>query len=338
MTTIAATSRAEDRIKPRVARLARLSTATIVTQLVAAGAIAALAVGRADHGELSPLALTGLVAGAAATSTLIAWPAGLTSGALEVLAGAAPPDCDERGPGALEPDVFLARNLWRRAVGLALLVGAWAIASAGLMGIALDNRSARAAVVVASLLGIGAVSTILVDAAARHRGAHAVILQRASTAATVSVRRRAWRDVALPIGAAQLLANIGAAWLLFHDDVRDPFADAPVVVTILAIVFAVGIAAPWGAVDVRLGRSVLDDPTTQRTSAGSPFGPQAIVYLALVGLLLAKGFAYLLPSSPSLWQVMLARGAFAGLLVCGYAALGYVRGALNALALEAADA
>ena len=73
-------------------------------------------------------------------------------------------------------------------------------------------------------------------------------------------------------------------------------------------------------------------------AAGSPFGPQAIVYLALFGLLLAKGFAYLLPSSASLGQVMVARGAFAGLLVCGYAALGYVRGALNAVALDGADA
>jgi hypothetical protein len=332
MTTIAAPPQV--RIQPRVTRLAQLSNATIVTQLVVAGAIAALAVSRADHGELSPLALTGLVAGAAASSTLIAWPAALTSGALEVLDGGEPPDCDERCPAALEPDVFLARNLWRRAVGLAVLVGAWAIASAGLMGIALDNRPARGAVIVASLVGISAVSTILVDAAARHRGAHAVARRRANPEATESVRRRAWRDVALPIGGAQLVANIGAAWLLFHDDVRDPFADAPIVVTVLAIVFAVGIAAPWGAVDVRLGRVVLDDPATQRATAGTPFGPQAIVYLALGGLLLARGFAYLLPSSPELWQVMAARGAFAGVLVCGYAALGYVRGALNALATD----
>ena len=307
-------------------RLARLSTATIATQVVGAAVIAALAVSRADHGELSSMALVGLVAGAAAAGAFVAWPVGLVAGAQAVLDGNPPPDCDAGCPSALEPDPFAPRQIWRRSLAIAVLVGAWAIATAGLMAIALDGRPAQGAVVLASLLGVGAVSSVVVDAAARHRGAHAV----ARPARSGSLRRHAWLDVAVPLGLAQVLTNVGGAWVLFHDDLRDPFADAGVVVTVLALLFAVGVAAPWGAAEVRLGRVELDDEPAQRTVASAPFGPQAIVYLALFGLVLAQGFDYVLPSAPSLTQVLVARGIFAGVLVTGYAALGYTRGALNA--------
>ncbi len=326
MTSVAAPSSPAATRQPSIARLARVSPATVATQVVGAAVIAAIAVSRAAHGELSSLALTGLVAGAAAAGAFVAWPIGIVAGAQDVLDRSAPPDCDAQCPGALDHDPLAAPRVWRRAALLSLLVGAWAFASAGMMAIALNGRAAQGPVVLASLLGVGAVSSVVVDAAARHRGAH--LVDRA--APSHALRRHAWLDVAVPLGVSQVLTNVGAAWVLFHDDVRDPFADAGVVVTVLALLFAVGIAAPWGALEARLGRVELDDERAQRTAASAPFGPQAIVYLALVGLVLAQGIDYLLPSAPTLTEVLVARGLFAGVLVTGYTAIGYARGALNA--------
>ena len=324
------------------ARRAALVPATVVVQVVVAVLVAGLASSRADDGVLSPLALAGLAVGTAMATAIVAWPAGLYAGALEVLDGGPVPDCDATCPGAVDPDPFAATALRRRALGLTLLVGAWALASAGLLAAVLDNRPARVAVIVAGLVGIAAGAAVVIDGAARHRGAHAAVRQRARPTAPIPLRRRAWREIALPLAVAQLVVNAGAAWVLFHDDpVHEPFArdaltrgsafaDVPIVVTILAVVFAVALAGSWGAVDARLGRVELDDPDVQRTRSTEPFGPQAIVYIALSGFALATAIGFVLPSSPSLVQVMIARGAFAGVLVALFSAVGYVRGALNA--------
>lgn len=324
------------------ARRAALVPATVVVQVIIAVLVAGLASSRSDDGVLSPLALVGLAVGTAMAAAVVAWPAGLYAGALDVLDGGAAPDCDDSCPAAADSDPFVAVALRRRALGLTALVGAWALASAGLLSAVLDNRPARVTVIVAALIGIAAGSAVVVDGAARHHGAHAAVRQLAQPPAPVALRRRAWREIALPLAAAQLVVNAGAAWVLFHDDtVHDPFArdaltrgsafaDVPVVVTILALVFAVALAGTWGAVDARLGRVDLDDPDVQRTRSTEPFGPQAIVYVALSGFVLATAIGFVLPSSPSLAQVMVARGVFAAVLVACFGAVGYVRGALNA--------
>jgi MFS family permease len=324
------------------ARRAALVPATVVVQVIVAVLVAGLASSRADDNVLSALALAGLAVGAAMASAIVAWPAGLYAGALEVLDGGPEPDCDASCSGANDDDPFTGSALRRRALGLTLAVGAWALASAGLLAAVLDNRPARVAVIVAALVGIAAGSAVVIDGAARHRGAHAAVRHRTRPPAPVPLRRRAWREVALPLAVAQLLVNAGVAWVLFHDDpVHDPFArdaltrssafaDVPIVVTILALVFAIALAGAWGAVDARLGRVELDDPDVQRARGTEPFGPQAIVYLALSGFALATAIGFVLPSSPTLTQVMIARGVFAGVLVALFSAVGYVRGALNA--------
>jgi hypothetical protein len=329
----------------RATRLATLTGATIVIQAVTALIVAGLAAARANDGVLTPAGLAGLTVGTAVASTLIGWPSGLYAGAAAVLDGQSRLDCDDACPGDRDADPFRAGNLWRSTVVLASLVALWALASAGLLAVALDNRPARVAVVIAALAGIGGVSAVVVDAAARHRGAHAALRLQASAPAAVPVRRRAWREVALPLAAAQALVNAGAAWVLFHDaPVHEPLvggaltrssalADVSVIITLLAVVFAVALAAPWGAVDARLGRVALDDPDAQRTSAKAPFGPQAIVYGAIAGYLLSKVVGWALPVNPTLAEVMIARGLYAGVLVAAFAAIGYVRGALNALAV-----
>ena len=68
----------------------------------------------------------------------------------------------------------------------------------------------------------------------------------------------------------------------------------------------------------------------------APVGPQGIVYVAFLALLLAKLVDWFLPAYPSIVDVALARGLLAGVLAFAAAGFGYVRGAVNGRALAAA--
>jgi hypothetical protein len=316
----------------------------IVVQTVIALVVAALATSRATGHRLSPLAMAAMVAGAAGTGGLIGWLSGLFAGAADFIAGDVKtecgPDCALARPG----DPWAAGTMWRHAWMLALLIGLWAFAGGGLVAVILNGRQAPLVVLFAALAGLSGSAAVTVDMAARHRGAHGAERTLAHPLARqVSLRRRAWLQVALPLAMTQIAVNVWMAWVLFHDyAVHDSFApraltrsaalaDVPVIVTLLALVFAVVLARPWGEVDARLGRVTLDDPRFQAVTAKSPIGGQGIVYAAFVGLVFAKLAALVLPAQPTLVEVMAVRGIYAGLLVLVFTAGGYVRGAVNAL-------
>jgi hypothetical protein len=138
----------------------------------------------------------------------------------------------------------------------------------------------------------------------------------------------------------QALVNAGFAWVLFHDYARggspglEPltdnvaFADALIVVVLLTAIFG-GIAAGWGAHDAASGRVSLDDPRTQSLASAPRFGIQGLVYAGIVALLAFRLASFVLPSSPSLAAVIVARGVLAGLLVGVATGIAYVRGACN---------
>jgi hypothetical protein len=105
-------------------------------------------------------------------------------------------------------------------------------------------------------------------------------------------------------------------------------ADVIVLVTLVAAIFG-SVSAAWGATDAALGRVRLDDAVAQESSAKSPIGVQGLVYLGLLGLALGKVAGWLLPSSPSLLEVAVARGLLAGALAFLAAGAGYARGAVN---------
>jgi len=357
------------------------TTTAGITQAVIGALVAAVATSRAAHHTLSAPAVVGLVAGWAFTLACLGWPQGFYAGAAQVIAGEVVFD-DRPFPGAdWSPDAaalgaerrsrrvdgFEGRTVRRTALEVGALAAAWAVLGAGMVAAVLNGREARWVVVAACLAGLAGTAAVVVDIAARRHGMAAARASQA-TASPVGVRRRAWKQVALPLAVFQAGVNGGAAWVLFHSyhhavgapllTAKVAVADAPVSIVILGVLFS-GLASAWGGVDAALGRvrvpAVGGSPGAQaggdaggsaRGISGAargaqadgvlvaPLGAQAAVYVGILGLLLAKLIEMVLPSAPTLWEVGIARGLFAGLLVVAFSGLGYVRGACNGVRRE----
>jgi hypothetical protein len=338
------------RARPLHRRLGETAVGNTVVQIVVALIVAGLAASRAAAHMLSAAGVVGIVAGAAATGGFLAWIAGTYGGAADVLFGEAELACSPHCPAAPADDPWTARALWRSAPLSSVAAAGWALAGAGLVAVVLNGKHAGLGVLFASVAAFAGTAAVVVDTVARHRGAHAARLLLLEPPTPVPLRRRAWLQIALPVAGAQALVHVGMAWLLFHDYAVDqPFApkaltrsvalaDVGVIVLALVILFAVVFARPWGEIDARLGRIRLDDPEAQAVPAKSLIGAPGVVYAALACWLLAGVVGWLLPPNPTLWQVMIARAGYAFVLTLVFSALGYVRGAVNALALDAEGA
>jgi hypothetical protein len=335
---------ATTKTQPLQRRLGETTVGNAGAWVVVALVVAGLASSRAAGHVLSPAAVVGLVAGAAAVSGLVGSIAGAYGGAADVLSGAAELDCSAHCPAVPAADPWTARELWRTAVRWAAMAGAWGLAGAGLVAVVLDGKHAGLGVLFVTVAGLSGCAAVVVDTVARHRGAHAARRLLLERPRPVPLRRRAWRQIALPLALVPTVASTLFAWILFHDyPVHQPYApkaltravalaDVPVTVLVLVLVFTVVYVRPWGEVDARLGRVALDDPDTQVVPSKAPIGAQGIVYAALAGWLFSIVVAWLLPANPTLLQVMVARGLYAGVLTFVFAGTAYVRGAVNTLA------
>jgi hypothetical protein len=324
------------------------TTDDIVTDARATGTIlvivfaivAGLAVSRAAAHVLTPTALAVLVAGAAATLASTGWVNGVFGGAVHVVRGAVRPS--ERPVEGTDP--FSFRSLWTAALVWGLGAAVWAGAGAGLAAVALDGRRARFIVVFAALTGIAGTAGLVAGAVGRRTGIDAVRRIDVATAAPVALRRRAWRQLALPMAAIQVVVNAGLSVLLFHDyTIGDAFApraltesvglaDVGVTVLLVSCLFA-WFAGRWAEVDTALGRVVLDDPASQNVSSKARIGRQGVVYLALFSaFVVGPLLGLLLPATPSLAAVVAVRALFAGGLVYVVTGLAFVRSAVNNLA------
>jgi hypothetical protein len=330
--------------RPLHRRLGETAVGNTVVQVVVALIVAALAASRAAAHMLSPAGLVGIVAGAAATGALIAWIAGTYGGAADVLFGEAELDCSPHCPAAPDGDPWTARAVWRTAPQWSAAAAAWALAGAGLVAVVLNGKHAGLGVLFAVVVAFSGSAAVVIDTVARHRGAHAARLLLLEPPTPVPLRRRAWLQIGLPMAGVQSLVHVGMAWLLFHDyRVHQPFApnaltrsvalaDVGIVVLALVLIFAVVLARPWGEIDARLGRIHIDDPEAQVVPAKAPIGVPGVVYAAIACWLLAAVVGWVLPANPTLVQVMVARACYAGVLTLVFTAVGYVRGAVNALA------
>ena len=228
----------------------------------------------------------------------------------------------------------------------ALRAAAWAGAGAGLAAVALDGRRGQFIVVFAAMAGLAGTAGLVANAVARRTGIDGVRRIGVATAGAVPLRRRAWRQLALPMALVQLAVNAALSVLLFHDyTTGDPFApkaltetvalaDVGVTVLIVSCLFA-WFAGRWARVDVALGRVVLDDPASQTVSPKARIGRQGVVYLALVSaFVVGPMLGLLLSTTPSLAAVVVVRSAFAAGLTFVVAGLAYVRSAVNAMSLE----
>lgn len=336
---------------PRAPRPARpiaehLTTAAIavgISTAVVLAVIAALATSRATGHLLSPAAVIAVVVGVAVALATTGWANGLYGGADDVLEARAVLTC---APGcASEPhsDPWRPASLWRSAAIAGGVAGLWAGATAGFVAVVLDAERAPLLVVGATLIGTVALAAAVIDIAARHRGAHAARALSDTAQTTVTLRRRAWREIALPLGVIQFVVNGAAAWMLFHDYTATdgPRALTSAVVTadlaVIAIVTAAyfgSLATRWGRIEARLGRVTVDDPATQEIDRRMPLGPQALVYVTVIAILFGNVVAFIVPSRPSLLVAALARGVFAGLATTVAAGFGFVRGSVNATPTE----
>jgi hypothetical protein len=338
------------RTRPLHRRLGETAAGNAGAWIVLSFVVAALASSRAVGHSLSPTALVGVVTVAAAASGLMGSIAGAYGGAAEVLTGVAELDCSPHCPAAPTSDPFLVPALWRTAWRWAAVAGAWALAAGGLVAVVLNGKHAGLGVMFITIVGLSGCAAVVADTVARHRGAHAARRLLLEPPVPVPLRRRAWRQIALRLAVVPTLVSGLFAWVLFHDyAVHQPFAakaltrsvvlnDTMVTVVLLAVVFTVLYARPWGEVDARLGHIRLEDAEVQTVTVKAPIGAQGVIYAALACWLSSVVLGWLLPSNPALWQAMVARGAYAGLLTFVFSGLAYVRGAVNALAVDADDA
>ena len=317
------------------------AVALAVILAVLCAVVTALAVSRAAANVLSPAAVAGIVAGTAVALLSVGWANALFSGAHDVLTGRleAPPT-----PATDGAEPFTPRTLWRTTAALSAGAGAWAAAGGGLVAVALDGRRAGGLVLFVAMAGLAGTAAVAFDTLGRRRGAEAarILLDRAPD--PVPLRRRAWRQLALPIAAGQLAINAGMAWLLFHDYVvGDAFAPraltervalADVLVTVLIVCsYFAWVAGRWGAVDAALGRVELDDPASQAVPAKAPLGRQGVYYVALIAIfVIGPLLGLLLPATPSLGRVAVIRAVFAAGLAFLTVGVAYTRGALNRMA------
>ena len=311
--------------------------AVAVQQLLLFLVFAGLATSRAESHVLSGAAVAGIVSVAAAGATIIGWTSNLFGGAFQARMGAVAFDED---PPLVDRDPLTARRLWGSAFAWAAAAAAWALAGAGIVAVALNGRVVRFPVMFVALTLLAGVPVVAISQLARRIGVdtHDVVPE-----ATVPLRRRAWLQVALPTALTQGLLNAGVAWLLFHayptgnaavpDVLTDStaLADALLVVVPLTVIFA-GITVYWGALDRMTGRVTLNDADTQTVTKRSQIGPQVMVYTAVLGMVAFRVAAYVLPATPSLTQVIVARGVLSAMLVGVATALGYIRGACNEVA------
>ena len=304
--------------------------------------VGGLAVSRASANVLTPTALAVLLAGTAATLGTMNWINGVYSGALAAVDGtvqAPAVPTDGRDP-------FAARSVWGAALVWGACAGAWAAAGAGLAAVALDGRRAQFVVVFVALVGLAGTAGVVADVAGRRTGIDGVRRLGVATAPAVPLRRRAWRQLALPMAIFQFAVNAGVSVLVFHDYATggatgpkvltetEALADVGVTVLIVCCLFAY-YAGRWGRVDGALGRIELDDPAAQAVPAKAPIGRQGIVYLGLIAAFVIGPFlGMLLPPGPSLLAVVLVRATFAAVLVYVVVGVAYVRGALNAMAVR----
>lgn len=305
----------------------------VIVQVVVAALLAGLAISRAAHGVVDAVDLVLVVAGASLVSASVGWVNGAFEGAADALDDPMPTQLRARP----RVDAFLPGNLWRRALVVTALAGLWSCAGAVVLAAVIGERSVGFPVVAVSLAVLAGGAAVAVDALGRGVGIASASRWRRVRPATVSLHRRAWLHVAVPVGITQLVAQVIISWVLFHDAGRPGApelteeavtADALVVVTILVGLLG-AMAGNWGRVDARIGR--VAPPAGE---SAQPIGAQGLVLLGVTAVLLAGPAGWLVPVDPGLAHTLVVRGALAGVLAVVVAGFGYVRG-VHAAAAEA---
>jgi hypothetical protein len=324
-------------VKPRD-YLAAKGVETAVVQAISLVLVAAVATSRAREGLVAPGFLAAMVAVAAVAAAFIGRTVAQFEAAHDVLAGTV--DVVARPAGG---DAFSAGRLRTTALVWALGLGLWGGAGGLLVAGALRGHHAPFPVTAVALVVFGGGAATVAGLAGRVDGLLAAGGTWSAPRRAVALRRRAWRELALPAAVVQVALNAGFAVVLFHDRTtgdalaQRPLtesiarADALVVVTLLTALFAFW-ATRWGRVDAALGTVAVEPDVLRTVDRKHPLGPQALVYIALAGLIVWTLAGWVMPPLPSLTRVAIVRGLFAGALTFAVVGVAHVRGALNTLA------
>jgi len=309
-----------------------------IIEIVQAALFAGIAASRADAHRLTATQTAVFIAISAVFAVGIGSVIGFYSGLSEASAGLVLTD-DARRPQTFKSDPLSPRAIWGRLAAAALVAAAWGTGLGMLVVAVLNGRQAGFAVLFVGLLVAGGAASAVNGLLSRATGV-AVALDRPDTVRPRPVRRRAWRQFALPLAALVALVNGSLTWLLFHDYAvgaelgprvlteQQVLADVLVLVLLNTLVSAF-ICGRAGRAEAAMKLVTFEDATAQIPDAKSGFGIQAFVYTAVVALLVTSLVRFLLPSLPNLWEAIAARAFLAGSTAFVVGGFAYVRGAAN---------
>jgi hypothetical protein len=221
----------------------------------------------------------------------------------------------------------------------AIVAGVWGTGIGVLVMAVLNRRQAGFAVLFVSFFAAAGFATIVAGLSSRAEGMRAGF-SRPTGVTPRSARRRAWRDLALPVGLLFATVNASFTWVLFHDYAvgaqfgahilteHQVLADIPVLLLLNAF-GAAFVCGRAGRSEAAMGLVTFEDPATQVPDAKSAFGVQAVVYSVGAMILIASLIRFLLPALPNLAEAMVARAFMAGGIAFLVGGFSYIRGAGN---------
>jgi hypothetical protein len=329
------------RVMPRKEYLGSNLLVNGVIQVVSAAAIAGFALSRATGHRLSAVAIGVIIGVGPALYASIIYLLALYGGLSETVAGRVLPD-DERKAQPVEGDPLSPRRLWLKAFERTAACALWGAGLGVLVVAALDRRHAGFFVVFVGILAAFGLSSVTINLAGQAEGVR-IGLGRLASPVRRPVRRRAWRELALPFALVVGVVHVAFSWVLFHDYTvgttlgKHVLTESQVMadlllVSLLYVGVAVLVCGRAGRVEANLGLVQFEDPQTQLPPPRSLHGPQGLVYAVVATFLLSSLVKFLLPALPNLAEAMIARGFLSAFLVFVAGGFAYVRGAANAVA------
>ena len=338
-------SRLGEQLRPRVLPVRDYLGSNVfvnaVIQLLVGAGIAGLAVSRANGHRLPPTAMAVMLAVGALFGVCFASVGSFFTGLADTVGGLVSRDDRDVGRDAAR-DPLSTRSIWGRALGAALVAGLWGAGLGVLIVAVLNRRQAGFGVVFVGWLVAVALATVVASLAMGAEGVRTGF-RRAPSMTPRPARRRAWREIALPIAILLGISSGSFTWILFHDYAvgvqfgsrvlteQQVLADLPVLLAI-HIFLAMYFCGRAGRAEAAMGLVTFEDADTQVPDAKSGYGVQAIVGAIVAVVLVTSLVRFLLPSLPNLAEAIIARGFLAGAITLLVGGLSYIRGAANVTA------
>jgi hypothetical protein len=313
------------------------TTVAVLAEVVQAALLAGLAASRANGHRLTATEAAVFLAVAAVFAVGFGSLITFYSGVAETLAGLVITNGRRPRPAAGDP--FAPRSVWGRYAVSAVVAAAWGTGLGVLVVAVLNGRQAGYAVMFAGLLVAAGAASVVNGLLMRTTGV-GVALERPKAAVRRPVRRRAWREIALPLAIFVAAVNGTLTWVLFHDYAvgvdfgSRVLTEQQVLADVFLLVILNALVAAWfcgraGRAEAAMKLVAFDDPGTELPEGKGGFGVQAFVGSVIAMLLVTSLVRFLLPPLPNLAEAIAARAFLAAGTALVVGGLAYVRGAAN---------